>query len=75
MDTKRRIEKIREAFENGTVTAVEFSSDGSCVNFDYTDPVGDHGLPCTMASTLKIEDALEALKGFRLKEHKLHKCF
>lgn len=75
MDTKRIIEKIRQAFENGTVTEVDFYSDGSCVEFNYTHPTGDHGLPCRMASTLKPADALEALKGFRLKEHKLNKCF
>ncbi|OZT04945.1 hypothetical protein [Prevotella sp. 885] len=75
MDTKRTIEKIRQAFENGTVTAVEFCSDGSCVDFNYTDPTGDHGLPCRMASTLKPAEAMEALKGFRLKEHEINKCF
>ena len=74
MDTKIIIEKIRQAFENGTVTQVDFCSDGSCVEFNYTDPTGDHGLPCRMASTLKPADALEALKGFRLIEHKLNKC-
>ena len=75
MDTKRIIEKIRQAFENGTVTEVDFYSDGSCVKFNYTDPTGDHGMPCRMSNTLKTADALEALKGFRLKGHKLHKCF
>lgn len=75
MDTKRTIEKIRQAFENGIVTAVEFCCDGSCVEFNYTDPTGNHGLPCRMASTLKPAEAMEALKGFRLKEHEINKSF
>lgn len=48
---------------------------GKEIEFNPTDPTGDHGMPCRMASTLKPAEALEALKGFRLKEHKLHKCF
>ncbi|MBR6685495.1 MAG: hypothetical protein IKL37_04510 [Alphaproteobacteria bacterium] len=74
MDKQRRIERVREALANGRVSAVEFHKDGSGASFEYLDPVGDHGCPCTMASSFKIEEALEIISGFRFKQHELKTC-
>lgn len=75
MDKQRRIERVREALANGRVSAVEFYKDGSGASFTYLDPTGDHGCPCTMASSFKIEEALEIISGFRFKQHELKTCF
>jgi hypothetical protein len=74
MDKKRRIERVREALANGRVLAVEFYKDGSGACFNYLDPMGDHGCPCTMSSSFKIDEALEIVSGFRLKQHELKTC-
>lgn len=74
MDKQRRIERVREALANGRVSAVEFYKDGSGACFNYLDPTGDHGCPCTMASSFKIDEALEIISGFRFKQHELKTC-
>ena len=63
---KRRIRKIREAYNICKIQSITFNSDGSGAEFIYTDPVGDHGLPCLMSSSLNIEDAIKAIAGMRL---------
>lgn len=64
---KRTIRKIREAYNLCKIQSITFYKDGSGAEFIYTDPVGDHGLPCLMSSSLSIEDALKAIAGMRLK--------
>lgn len=64
---KRRIVKIRKAYNHCKIQSITFFRDGSGAEFIYTDPVGDHGLPCLMSSSLNIEDAMEAIAGMRLK--------
>ena len=46
MTQKERIEKVREALNNGKCLSVEFYKDGSGARFHFIDPHGDHGLPC-----------------------------
>lgn len=64
---KRRIRKIREAYNVCKVQSVTFYKDGSGAEFIYTDPVGDHGTPCQMSSSLNMQDAIQAISGMRLK--------
>lgn len=64
---KRVIRKIREAYNLRKIRSITFFRDGSGANFLYTDPVGDHGLPCLMSSSLNIEDTMMAIAGMRLK--------
>lgn len=66
-DWKRRIRKIREAYNVCKIQSITFYRDGSGAEFIYTDPVGDHGLPCLVSSSLCIEDAMQAIAGMRLK--------
>ena len=64
---KLRVRKLREAYNVCKIQSITFFRDGSGAEFIYTDPVGDHGLPCLMSSSLNIEDAMEAIAGMRLK--------
>lgn len=64
---KQRIRKIREAYNVCKIQSITLNSDGSGAEFIYTDPVGDHGMPCLMSSSLNIEDAMKAISGMRLK--------
>lgn len=66
-EVKRRIRKIREAYNRRQVDSIEFDDDGSGIEVFYTDPVGDHGCPCQMYSALSAEYAIELLAGMRLK--------
>lgn len=70
-----KIKKVREALANGRVSSVEFYNDGSGACFYYIDPVGDHGCPCTMATSFRIDDAMKIIRGFRFKQHELKSCF
>lgn len=69
-----RIEKVRNAFENGKVSSIEFYKDGSGAYFYYIDPTGDHGLPCDVASSFPMEDVIKIVSGFRMKQHEFTKC-
>ena len=69
------IDIIRNAFSEGKVYSVEFYADGSGVNIEYQHPTANHGLPCRIALFLKMQDAVQILAGFRLKQHELRKCF
>lgn len=64
---KQRIRKIREAYNVCKIQSITLNSDGSGAEFIYTDPVGDHGMPCLMSSSLNIEDTMKAISGMRLK--------
>ena len=61
-------EIIRNAFKKGKAHRIEFYSDGSGVNIEYTHPTANHGLPCRIARSLNMQDAIEVLAGFRLKQ-------
>lgn len=73
-ENERRIKVVRQAFKDGKVYKVEFYSDGSGACFEYLHPTGDHGCPCTMASSFKIQDAMRIVAGFRLIQHELRTC-
>ncbi len=64
---KRIIRKIREAYNTCKIQSITLFRDGSGAEFIYTDPVGDHGMPCLMSSSLNIEDTMKAIAGMRLK--------
>lgn len=64
---KCRIRKIREAYNICKIQSITFYSDGSGAEFTYTDPVGDHGLPCLVSSSLGIKDTMTIIAGMRLK--------
>lgn len=74
MEINMRINKVREALENGRVYSVEFYSDGSGAMFTYLDPLGNHGCPCTVAASFNIKDALSIIAGFRFKQHEIKTC-
>lgn len=74
-DDKRYIKEIIEALDEGKGLSIEFSSDGSCVCFHYISKHGNHGLPCTVSTTLGIEQSLIILAGHRLKSHGIPQCF
>lgn len=75
MERERRIEKVREALENGKCLSVEFYKDGSGASFHIIDPTGDHGLPCDVSMSFSIEEAIQCISGFRFKQHELNTCF
>lgn len=74
-DEQRRMRDVITALDNGKVYSVEFYGDGSGVAFEYYHPTADHGLPCTLASSFRTEQAMIILAGHRLCSHKLPKCF
>lgn len=65
---------IRNAFSEGKVYSVEFYADGSGVNVEYEHPTANHGLPCRIDQSLSMQDAIQILAGYRLKQHKIIKC-
>lgn len=69
------VDKVREALTNGKCFKVEFYRDGSGAAFHIIDPHGDHGLPCDVRIHLPINEAIQAVSGFRLKQHQLKTCF
>lgn len=71
---KYEIEAIRNAFIDGRVHKVNFYSDGSGVSIEYTHPTANHGLPCQIDQSLSIQDAIQCLVGFRLKQHEINIC-
>jgi hypothetical protein len=64
---KRIIRKIREAYNVCKIQSITLFRDGSGAEFIYTDPVGNHGMPCLMSSSLNIEDTMKAMAGMRLR--------
>lgn len=75
MTPQERIDKVREALENKRFLKVEFYKDGSGAYFHIIDPHGDHGLPCDLAISLPIAEAMQVISGFRFKLHELHRCY
>lgn len=74
-NNQEMVNKVREALTNGKCFKVEFYRDGSGAAFHIIDPTGDHGLPCDVHISLRIEDAMQAVCGFRFKQHELNTCF
>lgn len=75
MEIEIRIKKVRKALKSGNVKSVEFYSDGSGASFYYKDPTGDHGMPCMMQSSFKMEEVIKIVSGFRFKQHDIPTCF
>lgn len=72
---KYEFQIIRNAFKDGKVYRVEFYSDGSGVTIEYVHPTANHGLPCRIAQSLNIQEAIQCLAGFRLKQHEIKICY
>lgn len=70
-ESKRRIDKVRNALANGNVRSIEFYQYGSGACFTYLDPTGDHGCPCTVAQSVGIDEAIQIISGFRFKQHEI----
>lgn len=69
---KKRIEKIRNAIKYNHLYSIRFNNDGSGAEFYYFDPTGDHGCPCTMSSSLPIDETIKIVAGTRFKLHELN---
>lgn len=67
-------EAIRNAFKEKNVIRVDFYPDGSGVDIEYIHPTAAHGLPCRIVQSLYIQDAIQCLAGFRLKQHEINIC-
>ena len=75
-EEQRRMRRVITALDNGKVFEVNFYSDGSGVSFKYYHPTINHGCPGTVASSLRIEQAMIVLAGHRLLSNKeFPKCF
>ena len=75
-DEQLRMRRVITALDNGKVFEVNFYSDGSGVEFTYYHPTINHGCPGTVASSLRIEQAMIVLAGHRLRSNKeFPKCF
>ena len=64
-DEQLRMRDLITALDNGKVFEVNFYSDGSGVEFTYYHPNADHGLPCTLTSSFRMEKAVIILAGHR----------
>ena len=75
-DEQQRMRDVITALDNGKVYSAEFCSDGSCVSFEYYHPTINHGCPGTVASSLRMEQAMIVLAGHRLcSDKEFPKCF
>ena len=75
-DEQSRMRRVITALDNGKVFEVNFYSDGSGVEFTYYHPNADHGLPCTLTSSFRMEKAMIVLAGHRLcSDKEFPKCF
>ena len=68
-DEQSRMRRVITAFDNGKVFEVNFYSDGSGVEFTYYHPNADHGLPCTLTSSFRMEKAMIILAGHRVRSN------
>ena len=75
-DEQIRMRRLITALDNGKVFEVNFYSDGSGVEFTYYHPNADHGLPCTLTSSFRMEKAMIILAGHRLRSNRAYPiCF
>ena len=75
-DEQQRMRDVITALDNGKVFEVNLYSDGSGVEFTYYHPNADHGLPCTLTSSFRMEKAVIILAGHRLRSNReFPKCF
>ena len=75
-DEQRRMRDVITALDNGKAYSVEFYSDGSGVSFEYYHPTINHGCPGTVASSLRMEQAMIVLAGHRLRSNRAYPiCF
>lgn len=72
--TRARVLDTIAALDNGKGRSIEFYSDGSGVCFTVWSPTADHGCPCEVARSFKMEVALLILAGHRLKSSEFPKC-
>ena len=70
MADEQYIEIIRAALEEGNLLKAEFYKDGSGVYFHIRNNVTRE----TRAISLKMEEAVKCLAGFRLKQHEIIHC-
>ena len=75
-EEQRKMRDVITALDNGKVHSAEFYSDGSGVSFEYYHPTVNHGCPGTVASSLRMEQAMIVLAGHRLRSNRAYpKCF
>lgn len=76
LDTSARAKVLDTiaALDNGKGRSIEFNSDGSGVCFTVWSLTADHGCPCEVARSFRMEVAMLILAGHRLKSHELPKC-
>lgn len=69
MEKQQSINRARKAVEDGKVNYIRFYRDGSGFEIEFTDPTGDHGMPCLINSSFSMEDAPAILAGGRFVQH------
>ena len=62
---RRKAESVRKAVEEGRVTLIRWSSDGSCCEFLYKG-IDNHGMPSEFLTTLNKNNAIAAISGIWL---------
>lgn len=68
MAKEQSINRARKAVEDGKVSYIRFYRDGS-FEIEFTDPTGDHGMPCIINSSFSMDDAPAVLAGGRFDQH------
>lgn len=69
MAKEQSINRARKAVEDGKVNYIRFYRDGSGFEIEYTDPTGDHGMPCVINSSFSMDDVPAVLAGGRFDQH------
>ena len=72
--TRAKVLDTIAALDNGKGRSIEFNSDMSGVCFTVWSPTADHGCPCKVARSFRMEVAMLILAGHRLKSHEFPKC-
>ncbi len=71
---KTSIEKIRTALANGDLLKVEFNKDGSGAAFYFRYKNEYYDRMETQMLSLRIEEAIQAVAGFRFVQHERTNC-
>ncbi len=69
MGKEQSIHRARKAVEDGKVPYIRFYRDGSGFEIEFTDPTGDHGMPCIINSSFSMDAAPAILAGGRFNQH------
>lgn len=69
MDKQQDIDRAKEAVNNGKVDYIRFYHDGSGFETYFTDPTGDHGMPCLRKTSFSMDAAPAVLAGGTFDQH------